>query len=35
MEQDAAVDNVMGCEGVGRLRFCQTGVTGLKLGDFS
>lgn len=35
MEQDASVDNVMGCEGVGRLCFCQTGVTGLKLGDFS
>lgn len=34
MEQDTSVDNVVGCEGVGRLCFCQTGVTGLKLRDF-
>lgn len=28
MEQDTSLDNVMGCETVGRLCFCQTGVTG-------
>lgn len=35
LEREASVDNVKGCEGVGWLFLCQTGGTGMMLGDYS